>query len=69
MKSPNALIMLTISKLENDFIKNWFKRIDQNFGEQKSVSLSTLVKKGLNPVSFDELKIHIDTIINQYLSI
>ena len=29
MKSPNALLMLTISKLENDFWKDWLNRMNE----------------------------------------
>jgi len=43
------------------------KWIDKEFGDQKSVGLSILVKKGLQPVGFNELKSQIDNIIEKQL--
>lgn len=41
--------------------------LNQEFCDQKSVGLSILHKKGINPVSFDKLKITIDKLINEKL--
>jgi len=57
----------SLDETQWEFYCSTTKWIDKEFGDQKSVGLSILVNKGLQPVIFNELKSHMDIIIKEQL--